>query len=168
VFTLMHELAHLWAGDTALSDASMLAQADGSKEVWANRVAAEILVPTAELAKVATGPTTQAELERLSTFFKISTLVVLKRLFDIGKLTWDEYQSAYESERARILAVMAERQTGSGGNFYNTQVVRVGKNFARAVVSDTYEGRTLFRDAQALLGTRKVETYEELAKAVMA
>jgi Zn-dependent peptidase ImmA (M78 family) len=168
VFTLIHELAHLWAGDTALSEASMTAKGGKNQELWANQVAAEVLVPRQELAKTYAGEVGQRELERLSAHFKVSTLVILRRVFDIGKLSWDAFQSAYCAEHRRTLDAMAERQTGSGGNFYNTQIVRVGRAFARAVISDAAEGRTLFRDAFALLGTRKAETYDELARAVMA
>jgi Zn-dependent peptidase ImmA (M78 family) len=168
VFTLIHELAHLWAGETALSDASMTAKNGKEQELWANQVAAEVLVPQLELAKTFSGQVTQQELERLSGHFKVSTLVVLRRIFDLGKLTWDDYQAAYSAEHQRVLGVMAERKTGSGGNFYNTQVVRIGKAFARAVISDAAEGRTLFRDAFALLGTRRAETYDQLARVVMA
>ncbi|MDR1295129.1 MAG: ImmA/IrrE family metallo-endopeptidase [Bifidobacteriaceae bacterium] len=168
VFTLIHELAHLWAGDTALSEASMTSNQGKSQEVWANRVAAEVLVPERELSRVYSGQVGQRELEGLSRYFKVSTLVILRRVFDIGELSWSDYQGAYSAEHQRILDVMTERQTGSGGSFYNTQVVRVGKSFARAVISDAAEGRTLFRDAFALLGTRKTETYDGLARVVMA
>jgi Zn-dependent peptidase ImmA (M78 family) len=168
VFTLIHELAHLWAGDTALSEASMTSKDGKAQELWANQVAAEVLVPRAELARAHSGQVSQNELNRLSAHFKVSTLVLLKRIFDIGQLSWDAYQAAYSAEHERIVRLMAERQTGGGGNFYNTQVVRVGRAFARAVISDAAEGRTLFRDAFALLGTRKAETYDELARVVMA
>jgi Zn-dependent peptidase ImmA (M78 family) len=167
VFTLIHELAHLWAGDTALSEASLTVQSGKSQELWANKVAAEVLVPERELRQEYSGRVSQPELEKLSALFKVSTLVILRRIFDIGQLSWDDYQAAYSAEHQRLLQVMAERQTGSGGNFYNTQVVRVGKSFARAVISDAAEGRTLFRDAFALLGARKAKTYDELASAVV-
>ncbi|MDR2565438.1 MAG: ImmA/IrrE family metallo-endopeptidase [Bifidobacteriaceae bacterium] len=169
VFTLTHELAHLWADDTALSDASMTAKGGKEQESWANQVAAEALVPRHELAKAYFGQTSQREFEMLAARFKVSTLVILRRTFDLGKLTGDDYHAACSTEHQRILDLMAEQQTGGGGgDFYNTHVVWVGRAFARPVISDAAEGRTLFSDAFALLGTRKADTYDELARVVMA
>lgn len=60
-----------------------------------------------------------------------------------------------------MLALAADRP--GGGNFYNPQPVRVGKRFARALITNTLEGRTLYTDAFAMLGFRKVSTFNELA-----
>ena len=62
----------------------------------------------------------------------------------------------------RVLEILSERP-GTGGNFYNTQPLRVSKSFARAVVTSTLEGQTLYRDAFQMLGFKKLSTFNELA-----
>jgi Zn-dependent peptidase ImmA (M78 family) len=168
LFTLIHELAHVWAGDTALSDADMSTQHGQAKEIWANRVAAEVLVPQTELRSVWPAASNADGLEDVARQFRVSTLVTLKSAFDAGLIGWDDFRSRYQAESDRIRQFLDKRGSAGGGSFYNTQPFRVSRHFARAVVSWTLEGRTLFSDAYALLGTAKHETFERLAETVMA
>jgi Zn-dependent peptidase ImmA (M78 family) len=162
IFTLAHELAHLWLGETALSDLDPGSTPENAIERWCNQVAAEFLVPLeAVRAELGDMPDLTAELERLARVFKVSSLVVLRRIHDAGRLTWSEYQTACVEERGRVLGLMRE-SGGSGGNFYNTTPVRVSKRFARALITSTLEGQTLYRDAARLLGFKKLSTLDEL------
>lgn len=159
MFTLAHELAHIWLGETALSDAGPITMSSNKVEVWCNQVAAELLVPLASLREVhESGTPLREESDRLARWFKVSTLVILRRLHDAGKLTRDELWNAYNKELDRLQAM----SKGSGGNFYPTLTARVGKRFARALVVSTLEGQTLYRDAFRLLGFRKQSTFREL------
>ena len=162
IFTLTHELIHLFLGETALDDADLGAAPTNPVERWCNQVAAEVLVPLASL-RAALSPEMPVgdELESLAHRFKVSTLVVLRRVHDAGRLSWDEYQAAYRDELTRIMEILGER-SGTGGNFFNTQPARVSKRFARAVIVSTLEGQTLHRDAFQLLGLKKLSTFEEL------
>ena len=163
IFTLVHELTHLWLGGAALDDADPTAAPGPDVERWCNQVAAEVLVPIAALAdETGPGESLADTIERLAYKFKVSTLVVLRRLYDARHLSWDAYRAAYEAEYQRIMEILSERPAG-GGNFFNTQPARVSRRFARAVVTSTLEGQTLYRDALQLLGFKKVSTLNELA-----
>jgi Zn-dependent peptidase ImmA (M78 family)/transcriptional regulator with XRE-family HTH domain len=163
IFTLLHELAHLWLGGTALDDVDLAARGWQDTERWCNQVAAEVLMPLAEIpGALIRGETLANTTERLSRKFKVSTLVVLRRLYDAGTLSWEEYRSAYDAEFRRLTGLLGERASG-GGNFYNTQPTRFGRRFTRAVITSTLEGHTLYRDALQLLSFKKVSTLNELA-----
>lgn len=165
IFTLLHEVVHIWLGQSALTDSTLDRAEQNRTELWCNRVAAEVLVPLASLRTTYRGTADVGELERLARIYKASTLVVLRRIFDAGRLSWDEYRIRYREERARVTAILDSR-SGGGGNFYYTQPLRISQRFARAVITDTLAGRTLHRDAYQLLGTRRHETFVQLGEQV--
>lgn len=164
IFTMIHELAHIWLGESALSDAAMASHGGIDEEQWCNQVAAEVLLPLAAVRVDYRGEANATELERLARKYRVSTLVVLKRIFDARFLDWDTYQERYEAERERIMGILAARRGDtSGGNYYYTQPLRLSRQFAQAVISSAFEGTTTYRDAYRLLGTKKHSTFEGLA-----
>jgi Zn-dependent peptidase ImmA (M78 family)/transcriptional regulator with XRE-family HTH domain len=164
MFTLAHELAHLWLGQTALSDAVMAQASDHATETWCNRVAAELLVPQAEFrAALQRDEALDVALKRLAKHFKVSSLVVLRRMLDVGWLDRNAFWGAYRAEESR-LKTLAEGKSAGGGDFYRTTVARVSKRFAQTLVASTLEGRTLYRDAFRMLGIAKPGTFNELGR----
>jgi len=133
IFTLAHELAHMWLGESALSDATILSAPDLAIERWCNQVAAEFLVPLAAVAhEFDRDQDLTQELQRLARRFKVSTLVVLRRAYDAGQIDRERYPTLYERELERIRDLLENRPASTGGNFFNTQPLRVSTRFARA------------------------------------
>lgn len=166
MFTLAHELAHLWLGSSAISDASA-APLNGYRreEVWCNAVAAELLVPLAVLRPaIERGELLEQAMQRLARQFKVSTLVILRRLLDAGTIDRPAFDRAWAQERTRLRELA--RSGAGGGDFYRTTLSRVSRRFARALVESTLEGQTLYRDAFRMLGVKKTETFNNLGREV--
>ena len=160
IFTIAHELAHLWIGESGVSDADARTIVHGGVEGWCNSVAAEFLVPTQELQRLHDSHAPlDPELGRLANHFKVSSLVVLRSIRDLTGMSDQEYWRAYDRQLERVTAPVE----GSGGNFHRTLSVRVGQRFARALIASTLEGETTFTEALRLLDLKKLETFYSYA-----
>ena len=170
MFTLAHELAHLWLGSLGSFRCKRRAL-DGYRreEVWCNAVAAELLVPLAAF-RPAVRPDEPLDeaMRRLARQFKVSTLVILRRLLDAGAITARRHSVKRLGQGARAARRLVWRRGAGGGDFYRTTLSRVGKRFARALVESTLEGQTLYRDAFRMLGVAKTETFNIIGREVGA
>jgi Zn-dependent peptidase ImmA (M78 family) len=161
MFTLAHELVHVWIGETGISNEDASRSAQHELERWCDRVAAELLVPLAALkAEYDPDANSDSEKTRLARRYKVSTLVILRRMHDVGGLTREQLRKAYDAEVKHLGSVAP---TSSGGNFYATQASRASKRFTKALILSTLEGQTLYRDAFRLLGFSKIDTFQKLA-----
>ena len=167
MFTLAHELAHLWLGASALSNVGAESwEGFRPEEVWCNAVAAELLVPLADLRNELRDGEPSAAVPRLARAFKVSTLVILRRLLDAKRLDRPSFDAAWEREREQLRAKALAQGGDGGGNFYRTTLARVGPRFARALAASTLEGQTLYRDAFRMLGISRKDTFDKLCREV--
>jgi len=157
MFTLAHELAHIWLGKSALSDVNPYSIPSHQIERWCNQVAAEILAPLEAIKESLPSTKPLGAMQDLARRFKVSTLVILRRIFDAERITWEAFQTAYKQENERLQNITKP----SGGDFYLTQEARASKRFVRALVVNTLEGQTLYREAFQLLGIKKEQTFIE-------
>ncbi len=163
MFTLAHELAHVWLGQSAVTDAQAGRPPEQRTEQWCNQVAAELLVPLEAIRREhQRSAPLRTELDHLARRYKVSTLVVLRRLHDTGALTRAELWDEHEKEQARLRAVPRK----SGGDFYRTLPARVSKRFTRAIITSAWEGRSSFTEAFRLLGVKKMETFRSLSESL--
>jgi len=159
MFTVIHELCHLWLGYEGVSIFNKLQPVKINVEEFCNQVAAEFLVPSDEFKKFL------RENKRVSDYdlfnilarkFKVSPLVTARRALDmkcISKGRFFEFYDTY-TEKVNRLKEVRKKSKKSGGHFWNTQIVRIGELFGSAVAQATLEGRLLYRDAYRLTGLK--------------
>ena len=161
MFTLAHELAHIWLGTDGLSGFESLVPSGTDVEDWCNRAAAELLAPEQEVRITwKTAKRTGNPFGTLARKFKVSPVVAARRALDLKLIGRDRFFEFYEDY------VRLERRHGaepSGGDFYNNQNTRIGKFFATHVLRAAMEGRIGFKDAYDLTGLRG-GTFQKYAK----
>ena len=160
IFTLAHEFAHLWRGESGLSDSDARPFSVNESERWCNAVAAEVVVPRREFAQSIDGsPSPLDHVDELRDRFKVSGHVIVRRLLTLGRIDESEYRSAYR----KLQGGFSPRSAGRG-NYRYTKPVRVSRRFASAVFSETLSLRTTNAEAFDLLEVKKGDTFESLAE----
>jgi Zn-dependent peptidase ImmA (M78 family) len=149
LFTLMHELAHIWMGKTAALDIENFQPPNTDEEKFCNEIAAELLVPKDELqVQWRRYSNSQNHLQLLERYFKVSQVVIARRLLDISAYTQAEFFAFYNRYKAEWDA--RGDNDGGGGSFYNNQNYRVGKAFFNTVSEAVSSGKLLYTDAYKL------------------
>ena len=168
IFTIAHELVHVWLGQDGVFNLDNLMPAKVDTERFCNRVAAEFLIPAYKLTeKWDQASATEKPFHTIAKWFKVSPVVAARRAFDLNLITKLEFFKFYEQDRADWLTQKeADRKKSSGGNFYATQNVRLGRRFSSAIVRAAREGRILYQDAFRLTGM-KGETFHTYADLVL-
>lgn len=161
MFTLAHELAHVWLGQSGVTDSFTFDKRAHEVERWCDAVAAELLVPMADLKSQFDKKVKPLDqLRPLTRRYKVSTLVVMRRMLDLGVLTQSQFWPLFNKELARL----NDRPTSSGGDFYLTLPVRISRRFAQSIIASTWEGRSSFTEAFRLLGVKKMSTFRQLSQ----
>jgi Zn-dependent peptidase ImmA (M78 family) len=165
MFTLIHEVVHLWLGLSGVSNLTSTYAPSARIEQFCNQVAAEVLVPIETLRTQLARVQDDAEpISLLVRYFKVSSLVILRRLKDLGEIDAATFRKLYKKEEARFALIKSKQQASGGGNYYASKNVQVGRRFASALIGSTLEGRTTYREAYSLLGVKKTETFNNFAR----
>lgn len=164
MFTLAHELAHVFFGYSAAFDLRGSLPSADLIEVKCDQVAAEFLVPAYEF-KVAwdQAEKTHSIFQHMARKFKVSEIVIARRSLDLAFIDKPAFFSFYERYQAEERKTKAA-QSG-GGNFFANQKFRIGKRFAESVILATKEGSLLYSEAYQLTGLRG-KTFDEFANSI--
>jgi Zn-dependent peptidase ImmA (M78 family) len=145
MFTIVHELAHIWTGHSAGFDFRKMQPADNPIEILCDKVAAEFLVPENSFNEVWSK---NPNIKYASQFFKVSEIVIARRALDTGKLTRPGFFQFYEENATKEFSKKEHQSTG--GDFYATTKKRLSLTFASHINNAIKSGSILYRDAYKL------------------
>ncbi|MDZ7742214.1 MAG: ImmA/IrrE family metallo-endopeptidase [Bacteroidota bacterium] len=154
MFTIVHELAHIWTGHSAGFDFRRLQPADNPVEKLCDKVAAEFLVPRKAFYQIWERNNNTVSIAR---HFKVSEIVVARRALDTGKWTKAQFFEFYEAYKQREFR--KKESQGDGGNFWATARKRISITFAAHIKQAVTSGQLLYRDA-CKLTSLKGDTFE--------
>jgi Zn-dependent peptidase ImmA (M78 family) len=160
LFTLIHELCHIWIGQSGISDGSTNTQRE--EEILCNAVAAEFLVPADEFKSLwdRVLESWQANLPHLEAHFHVSTWTLVRRALTLNLITQDEYHRYITARQAAY----KNRESSGGPTYYQTKKAQISNLFSRAVVNEALSGQLLLREASQLLGGIKPDKIVNFAK----
>ena len=84
----------------------------------------------------------------------------MRRLLDAGYIDKNKFEKAYKKEINKLKI----RTKKGGGDFYKTLQTRIGERFTQDIVISALEGQTSFTDALDLLGIKKMDAFDKIAK----
>jgi Zn-dependent peptidase ImmA (M78 family) len=155
MFTIIHELVHLWLGESAGFENNKLLPANDPIEIFCDKVAAELLVPTKLFIEVWNK---NKNFKTLSKHFKVSSIVIARRALDLRLISKKDFFIYYESYLNDLRN--KKNKISSGGDFFATQKRRLNLRFANYVNTAVKENKLLFRDAYKITGL-KGDTYQK-------
>lgn len=156
IFTLIHEINHILLGQSASFDLRTLQPAENEIEKYCNICAAEFLVPE-KLLKDKFLLEKMTDYYKLAKIFKVSAIVISRRLLDLNLITKDVFFDFYNKHIKQEYKI----RSVPGGNFYHTIPYRLSNRFLTLVSTALRQGSIFHRDAYRITGL-KAHTFEEI------
>ncbi len=152
LFTLAHELGHLWinesgiSNDTGIEFRNKLNINANPIEIYCNAVAANVLIPKEEFIQTFRALTriTYEGINSIAKHFGVSNLALLIRSLNLGLIS-DSQFTAFKKEADRRFQEYLQRESEleekreGAPNYYLLQMRRNGKAFSQ-IVFDFYKG----------------------------
>lgn len=158
LFTLLHEFAHIWLGNTAISNMSLNTRNIDEKEVFCNKFAAEFLLPRDEILRKVNLPTNNENIFNIisgyAKQFNVSIMVMVRRLYDLGKINISLYNDLTGTIKRSILKKkerQKEKESSGGPNRNILDRYRLGTKVISTILNATYSGRISTVDASVLM-----------------
>jgi Zn-dependent peptidase ImmA (M78 family)/transcriptional regulator with XRE-family HTH domain len=152
-FTIIHEFGHLYL--------AAVGRAVGPEtETWCNEFAGEVLMPRGWMANVLSATDDSRAVERIDSLaltFGVTPYAAAVRVARAGLWPREDIDAVIQEIRLR-----PERPRGVGGDYYRTQIGRLGPSFIRLVFTALDSQAVSYPAASSLLGGVKVSNFDTL------
>ena len=150
IFTMAHELAHIWRGKPGLSSSIDYSKSAQKEERLCSRIAAEFLISKRDMqASWDKNKKLTVNLSQLSTRYQISKYAVASCALTLDLITHEAFRKWKDGEERKQSSSCKKT---SGGGFWKTQNTHLDAKFSLAVLRSAKEGTLLYREAYTLLG----------------
>ena len=169
VFTLVHELVHLFVGsDEILTEVDARDYTSDKTEAFVNEVTAEILVPN-DIFRTAVEELRNSSnnniVQMLAEKFKVSEFVIVRRLYDFKFIDRQNYLSKTKELTDRFEQFQKNKpKSSSGGDYYNNLRFKVDRRFFGYVQEALQQNRISYTEAFRIIGVG-LKGYKALAEA---
>lgn len=167
IFTLAHELAHIWLGTSASFDLHNFQPANNQLERACDKIAAELLVPTQAITKYWDEFNVSDDVyHAIARHFKVSKIVAARRALDtecISQVQFDVFYRDYKRGYEDWKATEKQKKKPTRVSPDKTIPAYISPRFMNILTTAVGEGRTLYREAYALTHTTP-KTFDAIKK----
>lgn len=169
LFSLLHEVAHIWLGESDLfNDRHYRTEGVSATETICNAVAGEILVPRdAFLNKwneCIDRKDVYTVITELAKYFHCGECVISRKALDSKKIKPEIYKRVVQ-EAIEHYNASRENRENPGGNYYSTMRTKLDGCFVRALCESINMGRTSYTEAYRLTNTSR-KTFSAVAQSL--
>ena len=120
IFTLVHELVHIWIDRSGISNPDPKEIPDQQKnaiERFCNSATAEVLVPQGDFLKSLPAAFNDQTIQKLAAQYRVSTIVILRRAYELGTITKSNFFNLLgrEQQKQKEREEKEEEEPTSGG-----------------------------------------------------
>lgn len=153
IFTLAHELAHLWIGATGISNPrqnTVPGDQVNNIDRACDKIAVQLLVPEKDFElRWEDSKDFATNADNLAAQYRVSAITVLRRALETKRITRDEFFDTY-----RELAKEARQPSGDGGNSLYTLRARNSTTLTATLIFAASAGQVSEQEAAGLLNIR--------------
>jgi Zn-dependent peptidase ImmA (M78 family)/transcriptional regulator with XRE-family HTH domain len=162
IFTLIHELAHIWINQSGISNPDPSELQAHRFEEFCNKVAAEVLVPADDfLAAWSSVIDVDAFPTKFARTFLVSPLVVIRRAFELRAIGERDFFRLVKREKSKPIPMRKP-----GGDALRMLLSRNSHRLTIGVLGAVRQNRLMYRDAAKLLGVSDARVPQLLRKRI--